>query len=639
MKTILCVTGRELSLANEAFLMKYDDDSTIIHLFTDAISEEITLGKIFLLYEQIGIGNQGEEAWLLSDMPEYLKCIQDFFGGLFDCYVTCPDSGYEIAMHNSYRSITACSAGDRSAILRMVSNLHIIKNMSYTDTYYQSERHLMVLNEELEVISKNCRVIYESMGPCARNITNDFTEEYAYATGGQVLIIWCLSYLLQVTFSDQYVEKIYHEVQKQSYTTAQRLYIFNQLKRQHLVHTELSKMGEIEQLYYDAVAVWKSEMADILWPLKQEDRNRDKVVVLTLQFLGDRHSPTKTARERIYTIGKLLDKEVLCINTREQYTAKGFLPFYDVTIRSIVEEYNCANRIQHKDYVFNLLQPEIEMPDKDMVRALLQVIREYAPWQIVVLGDRCLLGDLCAEFIPTVCIPMAFSTIPKKQHQYVAVGKQLSEAEKRRLFDAGYKLSSIIESLFTFELVEQTTKLTRVGLGLPEDKFLLVVVGIRLDGEVTQSFMDMLAETYTQGAHVVFAGEFEKYERYCDTDPKFKAHSTFVGYQEDILALMELCDLYVNPPRVGGGFSVVEAFYKGVPGVTLNYGDVAASAGVDFCVDNLNEMKDMILHYMDDTAFYRTMSEKAIARSTELFDSKGAMKHILCEMEQRELWF
>jgi len=54
-------------------------------------------------------------------------------------------------------------------------------------------------------------------------------------------------------------------------------------------------------------------------------------------------------------------------------------------------------------------------------------------------------------------------------------------------------------------------------------------------------------------------------------------NSSFVGYCDDILALMELFDLYVNPNRMGGGFSVIEAFEKGVPGVYLPKGDVYAA--------------------------------------------------------------
>ncbi len=638
MKIILGIFGQALLKENEAYLMKYDDERTVIHLFTDAVMDKITMGKVFWLYEQLGIGGQ-EEIWLISDMPQYLHCVQDIFSTLFDRYMLCPCPEEAVDLPEEYELVKNCTNSEKSKILRMISGFQIIRNMSHMETYYQSERTLMKLSDDLEVLFESSRSLYSSLENNSKIIACKMIEEYAEADQSQVFTMICLSYLLRETLNSKYVEAIYQEAIKRECSVDQQLFILNQLKRLHLLHPKLNRMNLVDDLYRRILEWWIVAMKDQLSPIEQKFRNKERTVVLTLQFLGKAHSPTKTACERIYTLGKLMGREVLCINTREQYTAKGFLPFYEATIRNIVDEYSGGCRMAHKDYVYSFVQPNTEMPDIDMMRALLQSIREFAPWQIVVLGDRCLMGDLCAEMIPTVCIPMAFSSMPQKKNQYVAIGKQLSKHEKLHLMETGYEISSVIESTFTFELVEQTTKLTREELKLPTDCFLLVVVGIRLEAEVTVEFLNMLSETYSSGIHVVFAGEFENYEDYCSEYPELKEHSSFVGYQKDILALMEICDLYVNPPRIGGGFSVVEAFYKKIPGVTLNYGDVVASAGSDFSVSNLSEMKDTILKYRNDPEFYQRMSDKAEKRSKELFDSKGAMEYILNEMESRELWF
>jgi DNA polymerase-3 subunit alpha len=55
---------------------------------------------------------------------------------------------------------------------------------------------------------------------------------------------------------------------------------------------------------------------------------------------------------------------------------------------------------------------------------------------------------------------------------------------------------------------------------------------------------------------------------------------------------MEICDLYVNPDRLGGGFSIIEAFAKGKPGVYLNRGDVYTAGGVEFAVGSFDEMAE-----------------------------------------------
>lgn len=641
MKTILCLLAGEVNIKNEEAIMQYDDDETMIHLLTNMAEEQITIGMILSLYEQLEIGMRGEtEIWLMSDMPLLLQYTSKFYVGLFDACLKCPvPTTIPERIPKAYQYLLQCDKENYRSLLQLISKLQIVKQFTKTEEYYRHDKMLMKMQNDLTVVLDECNNIYHQMNQKGKTVFECFAEEYAYAEEEMIFIILCLSFLLQMSFKPIYARKIYEETRKEEYSIDHKLYLCNQLKRINLLHPEIAGSQYAEKLYQETVSYWKSEFSDVLTPITFDERNRDKVVILTLQFLGTRHAPTKTANERIYTIGKLLGKEVLCINTREQYTAKGFLPFFDSTFRSIVEEYNGECRLQHKDYTFCYYQPEVEMPDRNVMRTLLQEIRQIAPWQIVVLGDRCLLGDLCADMIPTVCIPMAFSSIPKKTNQYVAVGKQLSEQERTNLMDAGYQMPAIIESTFTFEVVEQTIKLSREELSLPKDKFLLAVIGIRLDSEVTKAFLDMLAQTYASGTHVVFAGEFETYDQLCNQNEGLKLHSSFVGYQKDILALMELCDLYVNPPRIGGGFSVVEAFCKGMPGITLNYGDVAASAGLDFCVDSLEEMGEAIKRYKEDSEFYHMMAEKALKRSKELFDSKGAMEYILNEMEQRELWF
>lgn len=47
----------------------------------------------------------------------------------------------------------------------------------------------------------------------------------------------------------------------------------------------------------------------------------------------------------------------------------------------------------------------------------------------------------------------------------------------------------------------------------------------------------------------------------------------------DVVGVLGCMDLYVNPKRLGGGFSVIEAFHAGIPAVSIRYGDVSVAAG------------------------------------------------------------
>lgn len=107
------------------------------------------------------------------------------------------------------------------------------------------------------------------------------------------------------------------------------------------------------------------------------------------------------------------------------------------------------------------------------------------------------------------------------------------------------------------------------------------------------------------------------------------------GAVKEVLAYMELCDLYINPIRTGGGISCVEAMIKGVPVVTTGKGDVALNAGEGFVVKDYEEMKKITLRYINDIEFYMKQSEKAKERANELIDTDRVFWEVICEFMER----
>ena len=109
-----------------------------------------------------------------------------------------------------------------------------------------------------------------------------------------------------------------------------------------------------------------------------------------------------------------------------------------------------------------------------------------------------------------------------------------------------------------------------------------------------------------------------------------------MGFTDDILSRLELCDLYVAPKRVGGGTSVVEAMFKGLPVVVLNHGDMAVNAGEEFCVNDYKDMQKKILEYYANPEYYKEMSQKAVKRAEQVLDSETEFVKAIKEMEQQE---
>ncbi len=455
--------------------------------------------------------------------------------------------------------------------------------------------------------------------------------------------VYIYSFLMQLTKLPHYINNLLNTVIENEYLdSANRFFIWNQCKR-YLFTTRVGFNGDTEQLmkrlYLTALEGYKKQLDSLLTPIPKEERDEDTVLIMTIQFLAEGHAPTRTTLERCYTIGKLLGKRIIVINTKEQYTREGAILVYRPTYANEIEELSKVRSYQHKDYVMPFYQPEGNMPRLEEMIKIVNTVREIKPYFILGIGSGSIVADLCSNILPVASMGLVFSNFSTTAAQFSIIGRSIADNEWVKLINNGYTRDNVIESTFTFELKQKKGTFTREEFGLPRDRFLLVTVGIRLDADVKDDFVEMLQSTFDFGTHVVFAGKFDTYEDYCSRYPRLKEHSTFIGYCDDILALMEICDLYVNPIRAGGGFSIVEAFHEGKPGVTVRYGDIATAAGDDFCVSNYKEMENVILRYIREPKFYQAMSDKARAREKVVTDSVAAMQQIIDKIQNNRLFF
>lgn len=517
----------------------------------------------------------------------------------------------------------------------MKQNIEIISETAYKGFYYQNVDQVKNFLDELVRIVEPRGYLHIQL---LCRMFADLCSCLSYEASRFKIFIY--SFLVFRLHAYQFIGFIVEEAMNGSCHIYQQLFLWNQLKRIGFMFPDCKNNGEHEILYQNVLKQFRNRIQVDLSPIPSADRFKNVILVLTIQFLSPKHAPTRTALERIYTLGKEMGKTVKIINTREQYSLLGYLPLYNFFNRNISKELDKKKEYTYKDYTASFYQIPVEMPELSKVEEVLEQIREMRPYLVFVIGNGSIVGDLCADMIPTICIPAIFSSVPRKENQYVCIGKQLGKEEKNNLIrERGYSPETIIESVFTFELKEQLTKLTREQLNLPKDKFLLAVVGLRLDTELNIEFFNYLQQTFAFGTHIVLIGQLDNYNHFCESCPELREHSTALGTQNDVLAIIELCDLYINPYRSGGGFSLAEAFSKGVPGVTINHGDVAAAAGIEFCVETYEEMVDKIKQYIEDKEFYFKMSEKAKSRAAILTDSKIAMEGIVEKAVTGSLFF
>lgn len=629
MRTIYCLTEKESDELDD-IIKKYDEDS-MIHLYShiiDSYNGDMTRCIMDLYY----CGIDTDECMVVTDVKELYDVLIQYFKALFEDVIYIDDGNNRFENGFDKKLFIDNLAGSNSEKLedRFISTYIEIKNINdfavfndFSGAIYEQINNTHKLAEQLCCIAK-------IMVDLAKNKKISVSNE---------LMIYSLSLIMRSDKNAENTNAFLEFFLSCGYLEHEDIYYFvwNQMKAYRLkkrIVTDNHSQELLDVIYKKAYDISYKKITDKLKKIPSNERDNNAVLVYTIQYLGGNHAPSKTVRERIKKFKKM-GKKVYFINTCEQYKEYGYLPMYLPIFGRIDESLYKEDEIDIDGNEFWFRQLSDMKGIVNTMDSLIEYIEKIRPYYILSIGTGSILADLSSNIVPTVSMALAFSTLPHTEKCIKVLGRNLTEEEKKINTD------DIVESRFTFELKPQQVHLRRDEFEISKDAFVIVVVGIRLDYEITDEFIKVLDKVCRRGAYVVFAGIFEKYADKVSGYKNIKDNSKFIGYCEDMLALMDICDLYVNPKRLGGGFSVIEAFAKGVPGVYVKEGDVYTAGGDDFAVDDYNEMTDTIIKYMEDKEFYKAQVKKAKERAKLMTSSESAlmdMDNKICKLIEEKYW-
>lgn len=452
---------------------------------------------------------------------------------------------------------------------------------------------------------------------------------------------YIFSFLFQATKNKEiYKLLLQFTICDEDITKETKYFLFNQFRRYQFVNSDIidAEAAELyDDLYSHIYEAYKEEFQDIKCSfIPKEERNADFVLVLVTQVVGIGHGPTKTLLDRCYVLEEALHKKVYIINTAEFMTTYQWVPYFDMGVPTYIDEFSSVRWLSYKEKQFPFLQCPKEMPQVSVIKEIIDVVLAEKPYFILTIGGGSVISDICSNIVPTLCVSTVFSGRTETRGQFQSIARRITEDDKRWLNKHNLPEDHIIEGLFNFAFVEQTHSYTRKELGLPENRFIVIIVGLRLDTEIDGECIKLLQRLMNAGIFIVFMGVFGRYREYVERYPDFGENSSYLEFQDDPLAVNECCDLYLNPKRTGGGGSAAEALYKGLPVVTCSFGDVGVSAGEAFHVKDYDEMFYQVIKYYKDKAYYYEMSKKAVERGKLLTDSTSEFVRIIKKMEHSQ---
>jgi glycosyltransferase involved in cell wall biosynthesis len=441
--------------------------------------------------------------------------------------------------------------------------------------------------------------------------------------------VFVLSFLIAASEDAQYLCELEETLSRPDFTPEQRHFFYWQLLVRHPhIRGAAAPLGSA--VYASLLASLRDALGITAGWIEPANRDAGSIVVITNQLLDARHQPTADCLDYCHVLQTQLEKKVLLINTGDMpWTLE--LPYYDAIRFNHIEEYAKIGRLTFEGELIDFHQCRKPMPNLDETRAIVKTVLARKPAFVLSLGHSNVAADLCSEFLTVATMPFGTNLSRARSNLFIL-------PRKRRPDDEGFMrewritAAQIIETAeYMYRLPARTASLTRADLGLPPDAYVIAIVGNRLDEEITDALAVELAGVLSDvpQAFLAFVGLFPGYSRLALQHAVLGTRSTFLGYQNDVLAVYECCDAYLNPPRYGGASSAAYALAMGLPVLTLNTGDTANSAGPRFVFDSFDEIKQFIARTLVDPVHRSEWAAMARARFTEISDRRAMLRTIV----------
>ena len=392
--------------------------------------------------------------------------------------------------------------------------------------------------------------------------------------------------------------------------------VFNASRGANVIRSEFSR-SRYRSYYEDTVALIDKLIRNRGVHIKETFDPSNRVVILIQQFLAPPHAPTKDALEFAFALSSHHSKEVLIVSTCE-FSGQPNGSVLPLFLGNVVKSYSNQASIDYKGKTFQYFQPQQGRFFADSIPSIVQTIETFDPAMILVVGARNLLAEL---FVPRAFVLFypTTSNLPMLTRPHFFMWRDLTANEIELLQAEGIKDCYLFSQHPGFEAPTRKTTLDRASFNIPYDAFVFIVVGMRLDADIKPDFLEMLeAVVSNERAHVAFAGHFSEYIQVVESRPKLKHRCSLLGFQEDIMAVFEISDCYLNPKRTGGGSAVVYALAAGLPSLSCPVGDGFEAVRNFPPVPDYPTMAKTCLSLISDATLLQSYQQLALQEASRL---------------------
>lgn len=395
---------------------------------------------------------------------------------------------------------------------------------------------------------------------------------------------------------------------------------------------------EFRCLYHKRRALHKknverfNETLQISYPyIRPEHRNKKRIVIVTEQLIGSLHAPTAVVLNFAYILKKM-GYEIRIFICPGDLQVPEDLWYEPVGMHSIPTFRNLPFRLSYREETLEGYQINMTQQAMKEYHMMLTIIHAWNPYFVLDLGTVNPVVDLTAKFTTLVAFEMSIDCPVSEGAIFVRTGRAEERLEKMyaQALEDGQKQFFTTEKLPLLVNGAQG-KYKRADLGLAEGRFLTAIVGNRLNEDVSDEFQSLMRAMLRSLPEMDFViiGEAQKLkERFAEEASAHRIY--FLGYQQELMEVYQLLDLYLNPDRAGGGFSGAMALLADLPVVTLPDCDVSCMTGDAFVVADYGQMLGTVQRYVKDPDFYK--QKQAAVQQSKVKNSDQKLEQYTCNM-------
>lgn len=174
---------------------------------------------------------------------------------------------------------------------------------------------------------------------------------------------------------------------------------------------------------------------------------------------------------------------------------------------------------------------------------------------------------------------------------------------------------------------------TRAALGLSEAAVVWVTAGFRLEHEIKPEWAERMLQLmshYPEAVWLVIGGEGRLPQTLLQAAPgRVRALAT----RRDLSGILRISNIYVNPPRMGGGLSVAEAMAEGLAVATLTGSDGGDKVG-EQALPNLDAYMERLAALTESPGLRAETGQALRLRFDECFDLDASGPALLAACRQ-----